>query len=206
MPRKARHIAANRRAGAYLICGESFARGAFARTLRLADERASVPGCDAWGARHGAIWSRRRHERSHRPQRRRESNRSPEPLAQIRSQPGRREEIVEPQSAGNTSAQLLLYGYTGDLSDTLPNWQSFDVTSYADYLKSVSALHGKVFGDPTKMRPVLLSSTLATTLKPAKGTTITRAGAMPASDVHEHRLRVLISKHRLRALISKLEP
>ena len=50
-------------------------------------------------------------------------------------------------------------------------------------LKSVSVLQAKVFGDPTKMRPVLLSSTLATTLKPAKGTTITRAGAMPASDV-----------------------
>jgi hypothetical protein len=82
-----------------------------------------------------------------------------------------------------------------DLSDTLPNWQSFDVNSYADYLKSVSALQGKVFGDPTKMRPVLLSSsTLATTLKPAKGTTITRAGAMPASDVHQHRIRALISK------------
>jgi len=94
----------------------------------------------------------------------------------------------------SASAQLLLYGYTGDLSDTLPNWQSFDVDSYADYLKSVSVLQGKVFGDPSKMRPVLLSSTLASTLKPAKGTTITRAGAIPAADVHQHRLRGLISK------------
>lgn len=92
----------------------------------------------------------------------------------------------------SASAQLLLYGYTGDLSDTLPNWQSFDVNSYADYLKSVSALQGRVFGDPSKMRPVLLSSTLASTLRPAKGTT--RVGAIPASAVHEHRLRRLISK------------
>ena len=97
----------------------------------------------------------------------------------------------------SASAQLLLYGYTGDLSDTLPNWQSFDVNSYADYLKSVSALQVKVFGDPSKMRPVLLSSSLAATLRPAKGTTITRAGAIPASAVHEHRLRALISKLNL---------
>ena len=86
----------------------------------------------------------------------------------------------------SASAQLLLYGYTGDLSETLPNWQSFDVKSYADYLKSVSALQVKVFGDPSNMRPVLLSSSLASKLKPAKGTMVTRAGAIPASAVHRH--------------------
>ena len=68
--------------------------------------------------------------------------------------------------AVSASAQLLVYGYVGDLAQELPSWQSFDVNSYADYLKAVSAVQRQVFRDTAKIRPVLLSSTLAWALRP----------------------------------------
>ena len=63
--------------------------------------------------------------------------------------------------AVSASAQLLVYGYTGNLTQELPSWQSFDVNSYADYLKSVSDLRSQVLKDTANIKPVLLSSTLA---------------------------------------------
>jgi hypothetical protein len=65
----------------------------------------------------------------------------------------------------SASAQLLIYGYAGDLATSLPNWQSFDVDSYADYLGKVNELQRKILGDTANIRPVLLSSTQASALK-----------------------------------------
>lgn len=85
--------------------------------------------------------------------------------------------------AVSASAQLLLYGYTGDVADTLPSWQSFDVDSYADYLRSISALQKQVLRDTDHIKPVLLSSTLAAELHPSGG----RNGHLDL-DVHRERL------------------
>jgi hypothetical protein len=70
--------------------------------------------------------------------------------------------------AVSASAQLLVYGYVGDLAQELPSWQSFDVNSYADYLKSVSDVRSQVLKDAANIKPVLLSSTLAGKLYPEK--------------------------------------
>ena len=54
--------------------------------------------------------------------------------------------------AVSASAQLLVHGYVGDLAQELPSWQSFDVNSYADYLKAVSAVQRQVLQDTADIR------------------------------------------------------
>jgi hypothetical protein len=69
------------------------------------------------------------------------------------------------------SSQLLIRGYAGDISASLPSWQSFDVDSYADYQKSVNELQHKILGDSANIRPELLSTTFAQKLvDPSKHT------------------------------------
>lgn len=63
------------------------------------------------------------------------------------------------------TSQLLVTGYTGDISDEMPDWQSFDVNAYADFMNSVNAVKAKVFKDAAHIKPELLSSTLAPQLK-----------------------------------------
>jgi hypothetical protein len=82
----------------------------------------------------------------------------------------------------SAGAQLLLYGYTGEVAGTLPSWQSFDVDSYADYLRSISALQKQVLTDTEHIKPVLLASTLAAELRPDGG----RNGRLDL-DVHGER-------------------
>jgi hypothetical protein len=57
------------------------------------------------------------------------------------------------------SSRLTVDGYTGDISDPMPSWQSFNVDTYAKYVESVSALAKQIFHDHAHMRPVLLNET-----------------------------------------------
>ena len=59
------------------------------------------------------------------------------------------------------SCLLLVSGYVGNISATLPAWQNFDVKSYSEYFAAVTSLQKTIFDDPANMRPVLLGSTLA---------------------------------------------
>lgn len=63
------------------------------------------------------------------------------------------------------SSQLLISGYRGNLSASLPHWQSFDVDSYSDFVTSVNSIQAKVFSNPDDVEPVLLSSTSAAKLR-----------------------------------------
>ncbi|BCY09366.1 hypothetical protein [Actinoplanes sp. L3-i22] len=94
--------------------------------------------------------------------------------------------------AVSATAQLLVHGYVGDLAAELPSWQSFDVNSYAEYRKAISAVQRQVFRDVANIRPVLLSSTIAASLW--------TAGDGPARAGHQtrHALQGRLNPFRLR--------
>ena len=62
------------------------------------------------------------------------------------------------------NSQLIVAGYTGNIGNQLPSWQTFDVNSYSSYMATVSKLQDTIFGDPDNIKPVLLGSTLASKL------------------------------------------
>jgi hypothetical protein len=90
--------------------------------------------------------------------------------------------------AVSASAQLMISGFIGNLAERLPNWSSFDVNSYADYVKAITALQIKVLEEPANIRPVLLSSTLVTALKKEDDDTSTQLHQRTES--HALRLRL----------------
>lgn len=59
------------------------------------------------------------------------------------------------------SSLLMVSGYAGNISATLPAWQDFDVKSYSDYFAAITNLQKIIFDDTANIRPVLLGSTLA---------------------------------------------
>lgn len=67
-------------------------------------------------------------------------------------------------SEANASAQLLVQGYTGNLSDELPAWQDFDVKSYADYAQRISKIQTDVMADTKNIAPELIVTTAASSL------------------------------------------
>ena len=63
-------------------------------------------------------------------------------------------------------AQLAVHGYSGDLSEELPVWESFNVDAYAGYMAAISAMQRKVLSDTENIKPVLIASTLASKVQP----------------------------------------
>jgi hypothetical protein len=58
-------------------------------------------------------------------------------------------------------AQLLVRGYTGGkLGKALPNWQSFGVDSYVQYMKSISEIEKLILADEDNIQPELLATTV----------------------------------------------
>lgn len=60
-----------------------------------------------------------------------------------------------------SNSELIIRGFTGDLGPLMPEWQEFDVNSYARFMEKVNTIQTKIFSDPDSAQPRLLSSTLA---------------------------------------------
>jgi hypothetical protein len=58
------------------------------------------------------------------------------------------------------SSRLTVDGYTGDVGDPMPSWQSFNVDTYAKYVDSAGALTKQIFSDQVHIKPVLLNKTV----------------------------------------------
>jgi hypothetical protein len=81
----------------------------------------------------------------------------------------------------HASAQLLVRGYQGgDLAGLLPNWQSFGVDSYAQYMSAVSDLQKAIMGDASNIQPELLATTVFDPKVPAPGEAIGSVYALHA--------------------------
>lgn len=67
------------------------------------------------------------------------------------------------------TAQLLIRGYRGkSLADEMPAWQSFNVSAFSDYMKSISQMQKQVEGDEANIVPELIWTTVkAESLPPA---------------------------------------
>jgi hypothetical protein len=101
-------------------------------------------------------------------------------------------------------AQLAVHGYCGDLSSELPVWESFNVDAYAGYMTAVSNLQRSVLGDSQNIKPVLIGSTLASTIQAttahdAAGNT--DDGAAPATDKSDFGP----TKRRLAAFMARID-
>jgi hypothetical protein len=81
----------------------------------------------------------------------------------------------------HASAQLLVRGYQGnDLGGLLPNWQSFGVDSYSQYMSAVSDLQKAIMGDAGNIQPELLATTVFDPKVPAPGEAIGSVYALHA--------------------------
>jgi hypothetical protein len=72
-------------------------------------------------------------------------------------------------------------GYQGnDLGGLLPNWQSFGVDSYSQYMSAVSDLQKAIMGDAGNIQPELLATTVFDPKVPAPGEAIGSVYALHA--------------------------
>jgi hypothetical protein len=62
------------------------------------------------------------------------------------------------------TASLVVRGYKGKLA--LPHWDSFDVTSFGEYQKAISAIQDQITSDAENMEPELLATTAGAALSP----------------------------------------
>jgi hypothetical protein len=87
---------------------------------------------------------------------------------------------VELESA-RASAQLVVRGYQGGaLGGLLPNWQSFGVDSYAQYMAAVSELQKTILGDEANIQPELLATSVISPKVPDTGMAVGSVYALQA--------------------------
>jgi hypothetical protein len=79
---------------------------------------------------------------------------------------------VELEGARAT-AQLMIRGYkSSKLAPRLPNWQSFGVDSYAQYLKAVSDIQQLILSDEGGIEPELLATTVLSPSLPSAASAV----------------------------------
>jgi hypothetical protein len=87
---------------------------------------------------------------------------------------------VELEGARAT-AQLLVRGYkSSQLATRLPNWQSFGVDSYAQYMKAVSDIQQLILSDESGIQPELLATSVLSPKLPSAASAVGSVFALHA--------------------------